>query len=113
MTDSEEEVIEAILHVAENDPVPADGGVKVPVGSVASRLCEQHGYVDEEGSGLTGTMVAAFEQYNGKLWTYTRTDQDGLPAHAVFVPDAALDDMKDVRESSSPLLPPNQMPSHD
>jgi len=96
MTDSEEEVIGAVLYVANNSPIPADGGVKVGIGNVVDRLCEEHGYVDEEGSALYGLMAAAFEQYNGKLWTYHKTANDGLPASDIFVPDLAISQMREM-----------------
>jgi hypothetical protein len=91
---SDTDVLEAVLYVAENEPIPGDNGVKVGTGRVASRLVEAHGYTDEEGAGLSEQMASTFDRWVGKLWTYHTTDQDGVPG-TVFVPDAALEDIRE------------------
>lgn len=91
---SENEVFESVLYAVENDPLPADGGTRISIRAVADRLCDEHGYTDSEDAGFSRELAEILGKWQGKMWTYHDTDQDGVP-NRLYVPNLAIENLRE------------------
>lgn len=90
---SDTDIFNAVLHTIDNNPTTDDGPRKVSVKKVRSRLAEIHGY-DEDSPRLSQQLAATLKKWNGKLWRYNTTSQDGVP-EKILVPETTVEDLRD------------------